>query len=173
MADEQQTESAPPKKKSLKTILIVAGLMILEGVAVLGFVMVTGLAPGLTKAMDLQGEDAADRERPIEILLIEDKFPNLTTGRVWMYDTQIWLRVRQKNVARVEQIMERRRAEIMEQVGLIFSRAQDRQLKEPGRETITRQLQTYLQEVFEQDADGMPRVERVIVPVLKPILSDL
>ncbi|TVQ61705.1 MAG: hypothetical protein EA378_08140 [Phycisphaerales bacterium] len=173
MADEQQAEASPPKKKSMKTILIVAGLMILEGVAVLGFVMMTGLAPGLTKAMDLQGEDAADRERPVEILLMEDKFPNLTTGRVWLYDAQIWLRVRQKNVPRVEQIMERRRAEIAEQVGLIFSRAQDRQLKEPGRETITRQLQTYLQEVFEHDADGLPRVERVMVPVLKPILADL
>jgi len=92
---------------------------------------------------------------------------------VWMYDAQIWIRVRQKNVPRVEQIMERRRAEITEQVGLIFSRAQDRQLKEPGRETITRQLQTYLQGVFETDADGQPRVERVMIPTLKPILSDL
>ncbi|MEL7474080.1 MAG: hypothetical protein AAGK04_12250, partial [Planctomycetota bacterium] len=82
------------------------------------------------------------------------------------------LKVKMKNQEIVEKALERRKAEIHEGVSMIFRRAQDRHLKEPGFETVTRQLNHYMQDIFGVDPDGLPRVERVIVPKAKGFPAD-
>jgi flagellar basal body-associated protein FliL len=123
-------------------------------------------------ASELEGLEGTGDEAPVEVQLVEDRFQNMQTGRVWEWRAQIYLRLRQKNVEEINRIMERDAATIKEGVAMIFSRAQDRHLREPGRETITRQLTTYLNEVFGLDPDGLPRIERVIIPELKGFPAD-
>jgi len=165
MPDEQQaTETAEPKKKSpLKLVAIVATLMILEAAAVAALLMVTG-APSEASA-GIEGEGVADGERIAEVELVNTRFQNMATGRVWDWQTEIYLKVREKNRERVERLHEQRRAEILEGVATIFRRAQFSHLKEPGLQTISRQVTGYVQEVFGNDpADGSPYVERIVIP---------
>ena len=176
MADEEtkaesSSESSPKKGGGLKTMLVVAALMIAEAGGL--FVLINGMGgPNAVEASELEGLEGTGEEAPVEIKLIEDRFQNMQTGRVWEWRTQIFLRVRQKNAEEIKRIMERDAASISEGISMIFSRAQDRHLREPGRETITRQLTTYLNEVFGLDADGLPRIDRVIIPELKGFPAD-
>lgn len=176
MADEQTTDTndgGAPKQggMSKKLLIVIIAIMVLEGVAVVGVLKLTG-APPSASASDIEGEAEADQESLVEIPLIEDRFQNMQSGRVWLWETEIQLKVKNRNKALVEKRLERRRAEIHEGISLIFRRAQDRHLKEPGLETITRQLNRYVEDVFGVDADGLPRVERVIIPKCKGFPAD-
>lgn len=176
MAEEDNKTDASEEESSkkgggLKTMLIVAVLMLVEAGGL--FVLLKGMGgPSAVSASELEGLEGTGEEAPTELMLVEDRFQNMQTGRVWEWRTQIYLRVRQKNIEEIKRIMERDAASIKEGIGMIFSRAQDRHLREPGRETIVRQLTTYLNEVFGLDPDGLPRIDRVIIPELKGFPAD-
>jgi flagellar basal body-associated protein FliL len=169
MPDEDNKQEGQ-SRKSRKTPALVAGLMLLEGAAVFG--VVKFFAGPSTAEAQLVGEELAGEEAPVEILLVNDTFQNMQTGRVWEWRVEIQLRLRQKNRAEVTRIQERDAATIREGIALIFRRAHDRHLREPGLETIQRQLTTYLNEVFGTDPDGVPRIERVIIPECKGFPAD-
>lgn len=172
--DIQNAEDAPAKKKGSKLpFLIVGALMLMEGVAVYVGVGILGSGPSEASASELKGLEDNDREAPQEIMLISDRFQNMQSGRVWGWQADIYLKVRQKNVATVQKVMERDAAEIKEGVALIFRKAQDRHLREPGLETLTRQLTAYSNELFGTDRDGLPIVERVILAKLKGTPEDI
>jgi len=176
MADEEnQTEAteASPKKGGGKMLPIIVGaIMLVEGVLVFGAVKMLGGGPAGANAGEVEGEELAGEETPSEIELVNSSFQNMQTGRVWEWRVEIFVRVRQKNLAEVTRIQERDSATIKEGIAMIFRRAHDRHLREPGLETITRQISTYLTEVFGVDPDGIPRFERVIIPECKGFPAD-
>ncbi len=174
MADEQepQGEAGEKKKSPILMIGIVAGLMVLEGVGVFLFVSMTGGAAG-ANAAGLEGLDEQSGELVEEVELIKGRFQNLSTGRVWDWQVEAFLKVRSKNVPHVEKVLERRKAEIQEGLSLIFRRAQHAQLREPGLNSISRQVEAYILEVFGTDpSDGSPYVERVLIPKCDGYPSD-
>ncbi|MCW5775118.1 MAG: hypothetical protein KIS87_01555 [Phycisphaeraceae bacterium] len=174
MAEQEAAAEAPEQKKKppLKLILIVSAIMVVEAVAVFGFLAFTGSCTARSSAMELEGLEEAGREAAVELLLIEEKFQNMSTNRVWVWDAAIYLKVREKNRPAVQKIMETRKAEIAAGVSLIFRKAQHNQLREPGQETLTRQLTAYVNEVFGTQQDGTPRVERVLIPKCKGFPAD-
>tara|TARA_R110002096_G_scaffold435816_4_gene663265 strand:- start:75580 stop:76116 length:537 start_codon:yes stop_codon:yes gene_type:complete len=177
MADEdtkaQKTDDASSESKGggLKMIIIIAVIMVVEGAGVYFLVNMMG-GPSGVEASEMAMLEGTGEDAPVELELVEDRFQNMSTGHVWEWRVQIVLRARQKNAAHIETIKTRDAALLKEGVALIFRRAQDRHLREPGLETITRQLTTYVNEVFGVDADGMPRVDRVIIPECKGFRSD-
>lgn len=176
MADEQanqeQAPAAAPSKPSKLPLLIVLALMLAEGVLVYLAVGILGSGPS-EAAAEIQGLDELDREQQVEILLSEERFQNMQSGRVWGWQAEIWLKVRQKNEPRVQAVMERDAAEIKEGIALIFRRAEDRNLREPGLETLSRQLTTFVHKVFGVDSQDDPIVERVIIAKLKGNPEDI
>ena len=178
MADEEtkaegteEGSDQPKKSGPLKMIIVVAVMMILEGAGVFFLVSSMG-GPDMVEATELEGLEGTGEEAPVEIALVEERFQNMQTGRVWEWRVEIFLRVRQKNVDEIVAIQERDAATIKEGVAMIFRRANDRHLREPGLETITRQLTTYLNEIFGLDPDGLPRIDRVIIPECKGFPAD-
>ena len=167
-------EGAAPAKKGLpiKVIGIVAALMAVEAGAVFFVAKSTAPKAATAEEVHLDNADKVDTEATEEIQLIEEKFQNLQTGRVWIWDTEIYLKVKQKNSEYVNKLLESKSAEIKEGVSLIFRRAQHSQLKEPGLETITRQLTAYVNEVMGKDAEGKERVEKVLVPKCRGFPAD-
>lgn len=162
-ATEQSGESTGSKKLGIKTLAMIAAMMVAEGAGV--YFLVSMTSGSGASAMDITGTDEAGREQTKEILLIEDRFPNVTSGTVWLWDTAVYLQVRNKNAERVEKIMAQREAEIKEGIARIFRKAEDRHLRDdPGLETITRQLTAYLNDTFGTDRDDLPLIERVIIP---------
>lgn len=171
-ADETPAPEAKKKSLPIKTIAIVAVIMLLEGVGVFALVSMTG-APSSAKAAMLAEGDEAAGEVVEEVELIKSRFQNLSTGRVWDWQTEIFLKVRQKNRQHVEKTLERRRAEISEGISRIFRRAQHAQLSEPGLSSITRQVDAFILDIFGTDpADDSPYVERVLIPKCDGYPSD-
>lgn len=162
MADEQNDQDQ--KKGGMKTMIVVGAIMLVEAVAVFGIMKFTMGSNSSAEMANLEGEEVNESERAVEVELIKERFQNMATGRVWQWEVHVVLRVRNKNVPRIETEMEKRANEIHEGIGRIVRSAQDRHLREPGLETITRQLTQYVNEVFGFDQDGVPRVDRVIVP---------
>lgn len=163
---EKQPEAAEPAKKKppIKVIGLVAVLMIAEAAGVFVIVSATAKKPAAAEAAHIEGLDAVDHDASVEIPLLDDKFQNMQTGGVWIWDAEIILKVKEKNSEFVSTQLENRASEIKEGVSMIFRRAQHNQLKEPGLETINRQLTAYINKLIGNDAENQPRIERVMIP---------
>lgn len=164
-------KSAPMKKKlPIKTLIVILAVMVVEGAAL---VVVLGMLGPKQSQAQIEPKHLEDdeSEQTQEIELVSEKFQNLTTGRVWIWDVEIYVQVKNKNAEAVEQILTRRKAEINEQVNQVFSRAQHAQLKEPERQTILRQI-TALMEKIVPGQDGKPLIERIIIPRCRGFPTD-
>jgi hypothetical protein len=137
---------------------------------------------GITHA----GPDAGDTT--VEIPLLHEKFTNGSSGRVWIWDTEIIIKAKQRHAGdpeadgdgkdkggkgdkgakagamTVREEMKARTAEIRTGIGAIMSSAQHNYFTEPGRETLSRQVLEYLRRVFGVDAEGNDRIQEVLIP---------
>jgi flagellar basal body-associated protein FliL len=165
--DAKPADGAAPdaakKKPPVKIIAIVAALMVAEAVGVFAVVSATSKKPESAEAHGVEGH-ASDEDSEVELKLVDDKLQNMQTGKVWVWDISIYLKVKKKNEVFVTEQLKKREAEIKEEVARLFSKAQHAHLKEPGRETITRQLSALSSKIFGNDPEGAPRVERVLIP---------
>lgn len=167
MAEETKPEAAaaeaPAKKKPTKLIGMVAGLMIVQGAVVFMVARMTGPQSAGAAQADLHGAPQDDHEKTVEIPLIEDKFQNMQTGRAWIWDVSICLQVPSKNQEFVDKALQERIGEVTEGVGQIFRRAQNTQLREPGLESLNRQLHAYVTQILGKDAEGHDRFKKVLI----------
>ncbi len=162
---------APKKKKSgIKVIGIVAVLMIAEGAGMFVVFKMGGpkKADASVSSADLKQDESQLTQ---EILIVEDKFQNLQTGRVWIWETAVYVQVKNKSAEAVQAVLERRNAEISEGIGQIISRAQLTQLKEPERQTINRQISAFLDKVFAGEG-GQTLIEKVLIPKCRGFPAD-
>lgn len=170
MADEKdskaQGEAAAPAKGGLpiKTIAIVAVLMIVEAAAVFFVVGSTMRKPAESKAGELHGEEEAKLDALVELPLVEDKFQNMTGGQAWIWDAAVYVKVKKRDEEKVLEVLQARSAEIKQGIAYIFRRAQHSQLKEPGLETMNREISAYINEIVEKAPDGTSRIDRVLIP---------
>ena len=170
--DPKAAEAKPKKGLPIKTIGVVVAIMVLEAVAV---VVVLGLFGGPKESKAGVEEHALvddESNKTKEIELVEDKFQNLTTGRVWVWDVSVFVQVKNKHSERVEKVLEQRGAEIKEGVGQIISKAQHAQLKEPERQSINRQFASFLEKIVGADDEGKPLIERVLIPKCRGYPAD-
>ncbi len=170
MAEEKEAKpqegAKPPAKGGLpiKTIAIVAVLMIAEGAGVFFIVGSTMRRPTETKAGEIHGEEEAKLDALVELPLVEDKFQNMTSGSAWIWDASVFIKVKKRDEQRVHDTLQARAAEIKEGISLIFRRAQHSQLKEPGLETLNREISAYVNEIIEKSPEGTSRIDRILIP---------
>jgi len=162
MADEPTTE-APAKKLPIKTIIVVLGLLVVEGAGVVALMKILG-KPGAVKAGEASQLVLDDGEQKSELLIVEDRFPNHQTGRVWLWETEVQVQVKQKHLEYVERVLEERQAEIKTGISAIWRNAHQRHLTEPSLDTLNRQVTSYLNEIFGHDSESEPRIARVLLP---------
>lgn len=157
---------APAKKGgfSMKTAAIVGGIMAAEAAGVFMVARMTSPAPAEGADVHLHGADSPDENATREVPLVDDKLQNMQTGRVWIWDTQIVLKVKAADEPAVKDLLENKKAEVAEGVAMIFRRAQHAHLKEPGLETINRQVAAFVNQMIGKDPEGHNRVLRVVIP---------
>jgi hypothetical protein len=176
MADAKEKHDAKPEGAApvpkgkgglpIKMLAVVAALMLGEAGVVYVLVGMSG-SRAQSAAAEIKGADQADLSQAVEIELIDEKFQNMQTGRVWIWDTQIVLKAKKRNQKFIEDELDQRNAEIKEGVAQIMRRAQHSQLREPELTTLNRQLTAYLDKCFGPDPDGNSRIERVLIPKCK------
>jgi len=159
MADSEGSKKGLP----IKTIAIVAALLVAEAAIVVGVISMWG-QPSEVRAQGLADPETASGEQLTEVLIVNDKFPNHHTGRVFLWEAEVQIKVRRKHLDYVKSVVEDRAAEIKTNVAKIFRSAHHNHLKEPQLETLTRRLEEMLRDVFGEDADGEERVVEVLIP---------
>lgn len=168
MADQEakpQTadKAAPPAKGlPIKTIVIVLVMLVVEAGALIGALTVFG-GPSKAKADNGPVTPSPD-ELLVEIPVVHEKFNNSSTGRIWLWDTEVLIQVHEKDKPSIEEVLTRRQAEIRTGISALVASAQHGYFTEPGRATLTRQLEDYLRGVFKQKGETDSRVVRVLVP---------
>jgi len=188
-ADKAPEQVDPPKKGlSMKTIIAVLVMLVFEAVAIVGVITVFG-KPSEVKGVGLDHGEHEAHDALVEIPVLVEKFTNSASGRVWIWDTEIVMVVKEKHAgpdpsaekaddghgggggkdghaapAGVRAELHAKRAQVRTGIGAIFSSAQQSYFTEPGRETLSRQTLAYLREVFGKDAEGHERIEAVLIP---------
>lgn len=161
------TDAAPKKKSPIKLVAIVGAIMVIEAVGVFMVVGATGKKPADAHATEIKGADHADEEQSVEIPLVEDKFQSMQGSQIWIWDVSVVLKAKKKNEEVINKALDARAAEIHEAVAMIFRRAQLLQLREPGLETINRQISAYMNKLLGKDPEGKDRFERIVIPKCK------
>lgn len=165
-------EAAPAKKKlPIKTVGIVAVLMVVEAVGVMVVVGSGKPAAGHAATEEAHLVDD-DSEKTQELELVTDKFQNMTSGQPWVWDVSIFLQVKNKNAEAVQGVLDQRQAELKEGLGQIIGRARHSQLTEPERQTLTRQVGAYLEKLEGMTQDGKTLIERVIIAKCRGFSAD-
>lgn len=161
-------EAAPARKGlPLKTLIVVAALMLVEGVGLFFVLGSLGGPKASSAATDSKHLAHDESEETEEVRLLEkedERFQNLASGQVWVWNVSIYLQVKTKNTERVERVLEGRKAEIKEGLSQIIGRSQIAQLKEPERQTLNRQVAVLLDKIMGQDSEGKPLIERILIP---------
>ena len=173
MADEPQIAGeAGTSKKGGKgkpvAIMIVAVLMLLEGVGVYSLVKFTGGGPMASAAA--QGEGAAEPGAPIElpedqeaeVEVLECRPSNRTVGKLITFHLRVSVLVRRENQELVQKLVEEKQGRLQDRVNYVIRSAQLRHLNEPGLETVRRQVKHEFDKVFGDD--------KLILAVLIPEL---
>jgi len=162
-AEDKASETKRGRKPPIKTILVVLGLLAAEGVAVVGVLTLWG-RPGEVQGSNVDPSQMDLGEQLHEVLIVHDKFPNHHTGRVWLWDTEVQIQVKQKHLDHVKRALEERQAEIKTGVSRIIRNAHQNHLQEPNLQTLTRQLTQYLRDVLGTGPDAEERVQQVLIP---------
>lgn len=152
------------KKFPMKALIILLAVVLIEGVAISAVFMVSGKPAEVTASQGAEKDEALKLEQPIEELVVSDKFQNTRTGRTYLYDTEVYIVVRQRHLDQAKTILEAKKAQIRQDIRTIISRAEPAQLLEPTLATLTRQIQASLDEKLGRDAqEGKPLIEKVLI----------
>ena len=146
----------------VKTLAIMVVALVIEGAAISAVFMFSG-KPAAVKADKIATSEAAEGDKPVEKLVIADKFENNRSGKTFLYDTEIYIVVQKKNEEKVDVQLDAMSAQIAADIATIFRRAEPAQLLEPTLATLTRQIKAVLDDRIGHDAEGKSMVDEVLM----------
>lgn len=161
-ADAAPEDSAakPARKLPMMTILVAAGVLLMEGSTVVVMMMINR-GPGKAHGQEVKVESeplAAAEE--VEELLLEGKAANTKRGATYVYRFKIHAVLNKNDVSAVKGILEKRKATIDDCVRQVVARLDPKDLdEEPGLVTLRRVLIADLEPVF-----GSGKIRQLLVP---------
>ena len=167
MADEPAPLASRGLHGKALPFAIVTLLMIGEGVGI--FVLAKAMTPGPTSVFAGEGgEDrASDREAqladeadPVEIELADCRPNNKMSGKLISFQIRISILVPASDQQRAEQLVDAKRARLLDRTNFVIRSAQLIHLNEPGLETIKRRLKHEYDRVF----NDRELVREVLIP---------
>lgn len=154
----------PKKKKKLGTAVIVAVVMVVEGVALFGAMKFLGGKPGHADA----AEHAEPASKPViedeEIPVVQLRALNVKSGRPVLYSLKVFVRVPADKAEAIKKTLEKKRATVEDSVARIVRSADPSHLSEDGLETLRRQIQFELGRLT-NDESG---VSEILIPECTP-----
>lgn len=179
MAEEKKKEAAAEaggeevKKKGLPLmpIIAVAAVLLIEAAVIVGLFMFSG-GPSEVKAEPGVEDMLAVGEQPAEVLVLAGKFQNTKSGRSFMYDTEIYIKTKQKHFDYLTEKKEAMQATITKDITTIFRRAEPSHLREQELATLTRQISAALENRFGDDDNDEPYVDEVLITKCMEFASD-
>lgn len=134
--------AAPGRVGKLKPILIVAGLMLVEGVAIFATMKVVSPAPQVVHAeeMDAVENDPFKIKDDVELVVCEVSTFNRKEGRVYVYNAEISVLVATEDQERIAEFIKARELSIKDRVQVVIRSADPADFNDPGLQSIKRQV---------------------------------
>jgi hypothetical protein len=105
-------------------------------------------------------------EKLVELLVLDDRLVNDRTGISYLYQTEIYVKVRKKDEEWVKDEIERSKNSLRAQLGGIWRTAEPTHFQEPLFETLTRRVETVMRERFDhKSTDSKPVIDRCVLVV--------
>lgn len=158
----EQTPEQPRKKLPAKTLLMLLAVLIVEAVAISAVFLMAG-GPAKVQADGAAIDAATLAQQPVEELIISDRFQNTRSGKMFLYDTEVYIVIRRKHQAQVQEEAKNMQAAISMDIGTIFRRAEPSHLTEPTLATLKRQIKAALDARFKKDEEGNSVVQEVLI----------
>ncbi len=160
--NDTESQSAAKSKPPIKTVLVVVAMLLGEAGLLVGAMMMFG-GPSEVQGVTLQGP-AEPQHSTVEVPLLHERFSNLSRGVSMVYDTEILLVVPSEHAATVEAMLEAKRGQVRAGVSRIWRSAEASYFNEPGYETLSRQVQDFLDTLFETQPKEGRYIESVLIP---------
>jgi flagellar basal body-associated protein FliL len=172
-----------------KTPVLLGGAMIIEAIVLFaGFKFLGSGAPKQAAGAELVAGEAAggeggehgegagpttaaiDKNKSVEVQIVDFRAPNKQSGRMFLYDVTIFAVTKAEYETKVKEIITEREALIKDRVRTIIAQSDPDKLgggSEPGLETLRRQVKYQLDEIV---GEGM--IDEVLVPRCIPFRTD-
>lgn len=167
---EQSEPTSKNKALPIKTIIVVVAMLLAEAGLIVGAVIFFG-RPSSVQAVQFTDADGAHlAERTREIPLLHERFTNNRRGRLWIYDLEVIILVKEVHADSVLAQIDTNRAKIRSGVNRLITAAQSSYFEEPGYETIRRQILELLNgpsaeaAIIPPGPEGEARVVDVLIP---------
>jgi hypothetical protein len=171
MADETTHSSDAPEKsgkKRPKTIIIIAIILVVEAAGIIGGMRFFG-GPSEADAGDpMQMAGVPDEDKITEIKIVNTRLPNSKTGVTYLYDTEIYVQVKRKFEARVNEELEQFQNEIRAELTALWRTSEPEHFREPRLETLTRKVYALLSDRFGNDSETGEAIINKCVIVMGP-----
>jgi len=189
---EKKPEAAPAADKPAakagvmsRTPVMLGAVMLLEAVVLFAGFKVLGGNPSSAAGAELTTSEtdeghgdghggkpgkAGDKKKPVELLVLDFKAPNKTSGRTFLYDVAIYVVTKSEHEAKVKDTLKEREALIKDRIRTIIAQSDPEKLtggSEPGLETLRRQVKYQLDLIL-----GEGVIEEVLVPKCIPFRTD-
>lgn len=164
MAAKPPTDKSQPEQKAKKsskkaTILVVVGLMVLEGAAIFTLTHFAGAVPETASAEDAD-KKAAEDGKHAEVELAECRPDNTVGGKVIRFQVRVSALVRLADSEKARKLAETNKDRIHDRVIFIFRSAEPAHYREPALTTIKRRLKQELDAIF-----GEPDIiQEILIP---------
>lgn len=172
MAEEQiqgnESGESSGGASPMKTLLVILAVMLLEGAGIVGFMMMSS-GPSEVSGDTLQAELDAQQNKLVEVLVVEERFDNLNSGRTILYDTGIYVKVKKKHEEKVKMNLKESVATIKSEIGQIIRQSEVAQLNEPTKSTLTRRVKKMMDERFGMDESDEPIIGQVLIVKCTPL----
>jgi flagellar basal body-associated protein FliL len=169
----EEANSSPEKSErraTIKTLLIILAVMLLEGGAIVGTMYFTG--PSEVEGQGVTADLEAELSKLVEVPVVAEKFPNQRTGRTYLYDTEVFVTVEKRHETRTTQKLDASEARVSSGIATIFRRAEPAHFLEPTLATLRRQIQAVMNETIGNDGEGKPIVQDVLIRKCVPFRAD-
>jgi flagellar basal body-associated protein FliL len=165
-----------------KTPVLLGGVMLIEAIVLIGGFKFIGGGPKQAVAVELAAEGSGekgadgktvavvDNKAPVELLLVDFRAPNKTSGRTFLYDVNIVVTTKTATGDKVKDLISAHDALIKDRVRTIIAELDPEKLgggSEPGLETLRRQVKYQLDQIL---GDGL--IDDVLVPRCIPFRTD-
>jgi flagellar basal body-associated protein FliL len=161
---EAAAAAAPAAKKTspVKVGVLLLLVLVLEGATVFVTMLVAG-GPGKVKAENVTAASKPAEEPPVELAVVKEQFANQRSGRVMIYDTEVYIIVPKKDSERIKRQIDTMQAQLASDIATIFRRAEPAYFLEPTLATLTRQIKAGLEERMGQGGDSGPVIQDAFI----------
>ncbi|MHC4990139.1 MAG: hypothetical protein ACYTGC_04085 [Planctomycetota bacterium] len=151
-------------KSRLRTVILILALIGGEAAVIIAAMQMLSGPDAVKGESVLEGVEISQDDRIVEQLVVEGRFPNAKRGFTYIYDTEVYVQIRNRHREQVIAELEQFRNEIKAELTAIWRTAEPYDFDQPKLENLTRKVHALLNGRFGVDVEtGETVVTKVVI----------